>query len=166
MNDAFYEQLVARKSRLIDMILRILIIVVIVAVALFGVFILGFLSVILAVILGFLAYYFVFPRLNVEYEYSLLNHDLDIAAIYSKQNRKAQLSIDIQQAEIIAPKDSPKLRSYNPVKTRDFSSGTENGKAYAIMIPIDQQLNCIIIEPDNTMLNHMRDWMGSKLFLD
>lgn len=166
MNDAFYEQLVARKSRPVNLVIRVLVIAVIAAVILFGMPFLGFLAIILAVILGFLAYYFVFPRLNVEYEYSLLNHDLDVAAIFSKQNRKAQISIDIQHAEIIAPKDSPRLRSYNPVKTRDFSSGTSNGNVYAIMIPIDQQLNCIIIEPDDTMLNHMRDWMGSKLFLD
>lgn len=166
MNDAFYEQSVARKSRPIDMILRILIIFIIVVIALFGFPFLGILAGMLAVILGLLAYYFVFPRFNVEYEYSLLNHDLDVAAIFSKQNRKAKLSIDIQHAEIIAPKDSPRLRSYNPVKTRDFSSGNPNGKAYAIMIPINQQLNCILIEPDDTMLNHMRDWMGSKLFLD
>ena len=36
MNDAYYEQLVARKSRPLDMVIRFLTILVIVAVAVFG----------------------------------------------------------------------------------------------------------------------------------
>ena len=113
-----------------------------------------------------IAYYFIFPRFNVEYEYDLLNHDLDIAAIYSKANRKKKLSIDIQQAEIIAPKGSPRLNSYHPDKTLDFSSGASDAKVYAVMIPVDQKLNCIFIEPDRTMMEHIKGWMGMKLYQD
>lgn len=166
MNDAFYEQLVARKTRPVDIALRILIIVALVAVAILGMPLIGFLSVMLAVILACLAYYFVFPRFNVEYEYSILNHDMDIASIFSKQNRKQQISFDIQKAEIIAPVNSPRLNSYNPTSTRDFSSGNPNAKVYAILIPVNQQLTRILIEPNDTMLTHMRGWMGSKMFLD
>ena len=69
MNDAYYEQLVARKSRPLDMVIRFLTILVIVAVAVFGMPFLGIFSFFLAVVLAFLAYYFIFPRLDVEYEY-------------------------------------------------------------------------------------------------
>ena len=44
----------------------------------------GFLSFVIAVILAVVAYYFIFPKLNVEYEYIILNHDLQIDAIYNK----------------------------------------------------------------------------------
>ena len=90
MNDALCEHIVARKSKPMDFIIRILIIVVIVAVAIVGMPFLGFFAFALAAILALLAYYFAFPLLNVEYEYSLLNHDLDIDAIYSKEKRKIQ----------------------------------------------------------------------------
>ena len=50
-------------------------------------------------------FYFIFPKLNVEYEYMILNHDLQIDAIYNKSKRKHMLSFDIQSAEIIAPKN-------------------------------------------------------------
>ena len=89
MNDALCEHIVARKSKPMDFIIRILIIVVIVAVAIVGLPFLGFFAFALAAILALLAYYFAFPLLNVEYEYSLLNHDLDIDAIYSKEKRKS-----------------------------------------------------------------------------
>ena len=161
MNDALCEHIVARKSKPMDFIIRILIIVVIVAVAF-----LGFFAFALAAILALLAYYFAFPLLNVEYEYSLLNHDLDIDAIYSKEKRKSKMNLDIQNAEIIAPKGSHRLDSYHPEATCDFSSGNANAKIFAIMIPINQKMTCVYIEPDENMIEHMKQWMGMKMFVD
>lgn len=166
MNDAFYEQLVARKSRPTDMVIRIAIIVLLALILLITFPLLGFLGVIITVILAFLAYYFVFPKLNVEYEYTLLNHDMQVDAIYNKAKRKKLMTFDIQQAEIIAPKGSPRLASSHPDKTLDYSSGDAGAKAYAIMIPLDQKNTCIVIEPDQTMLGHIRGWMGSKFYMD
>lgn len=120
MNDAYYEQLVVRKSRPLDMVIRFLTILVIVAVAVFGMPFLGIFSFFLAVVLAFLAYYFIFPRLDVEYEYVLLNHDMQVDAIYSKAKRKKMMTFDIQQAEIMAPKASPRLHSYQPQNIRLF----------------------------------------------
>ena len=90
MNDALCEHIVARKSKPMDFVIRILIIVVIVAIAIGGMPFLGFFAFALAAVLALLAYYFAFPLLNVEYEYSLLNHDPDIDAIYSKREKKIQ----------------------------------------------------------------------------
>ena len=100
MNDALCEHIVARKSKPMDFIIRILIIVVIVAVAIVGLPFLGFFAFALAAILALLAYYFAFPLLNVEYEYSLLNHDLDIDAIYSKEKRKSKMMFFHQYCNI------------------------------------------------------------------
>ncbi|HIY62990.1 MAG TPA: hypothetical protein H9730_05860 [Candidatus Mediterraneibacter stercoripullorum] len=166
MNDALYEQLIARRPKPYDLPLRILIIFVIVAVAVFGTPFLGFLSFFIAVILAILAYYFVFPKLNVEFEYILLNHDLQIDAIYNKAKRKKKLNIDIQGAEIIAPKKSPRMNSYKPEKTMDFSSGNPNAKTYAIMISMNQNNTCIYFDPDEKMIDHMKQWMGMKMFTD
>lgn len=166
MNDAFYEQLVARKSRPTDLLIRVATIVLIAAVLVFTMPLLGFFGILITVVLAFLAYYFVFPKLNVEYEYTLLNHDMQVDAIYSKAKRKKIMSFDIQQAEIIAPKGSPRLNSSHPDKTIDFSSGDANAKAYAIMISLEQKNTCILIEPDETMLRHIKGWMGSKFFMD
>ena len=166
MNDALYEQIVARRPKPYDMAVRILVILVIVAVAIFGMPLIGFFSFFIAVIIAMIAYYFIFPKLSVEYEYIILNHDLQIDAIYNKAKRKRLQSLDIQGAEIIAPKESPRLNSYRPDKTYDYTSGDPNGKAYAIMMPMDQKNVCICIEPDAQMLDHMSQWMGMKMFKD
>ena len=166
MNDAFYEQLVTRKTRPLDVLIRILIILFIAAVAVVGTLFIGFLAFFIAVLLAMGAYYFIFPRLSVEYEYTLLNYDIDVAAIFSKEKRKNITSFDIRQAEIIAPKGSPRLNSYHPNKTQDFSSGNADAKVYAVMIPLEQGVNCIYMEPDRKMLDHMKSWTGMKLYED
>ena len=51
-------------------------------------FFIGSLAVLVTILLGVLIYYFVFPKLDVEYEYTLLNHDLEIDAIYSNQKKR------------------------------------------------------------------------------
>ena len=166
MNDALYEQLISRRPKAYDLPVRILVILVIVAVAILGMPFVGFLSFVIAVVLAVIAYYFIFPKLSVEYEYIILNHDLQIDAIYNKAKRKRLQSLDIQGAEIIAPKGSPRLNSYRPDKTYDYTSGDPNGKAYAIMMPMDQKNVCICIEPDAQMLDHMSQWMGMKMVKD
>ena len=166
MNDALYELIVARKPKPYDLVIRILVILLIIAVAIGGMPFIGMTSFLLAVLIAILAYYFIFPRLSVEYEYTLLNHDMQIDVIYNKAKRKSKLGIDIQAAEIIAPKGSPRLNSYKPDKIFDYTSGNPSAKAYAIMMPMDQKNVCIYIEPDAKMVDHMKQWMGMKMYQD
>ena len=166
MNDALYELLVARRPKPYDLPVRLLIILLMVAVIFFGMPFIRVLAVFIAVLIALAAYYLIFPRLSVEYEYILLNHDLQIDAIYNRAKRKQRMTIDIQNAEIIAPKSSPRLNSYHSEKVHDFSSGRKNGNVYAIMIPVDKKNTCILIEPDAKMLDQMQQWMGMKMYRD
>lgn len=166
MNDAYYEQLITRKQTGKTMLLRALSFLPIILLIIVGFPFLGFFSLMLAVLYGIIAYYFIFPRFNLEYEYNLLNHDLDIAAVYNKSSRKDKMSIDIQHAEIIAPKNSHRLDSYHTNKTYDFSSGDANANTYAIIINLNQTLSTVLIDPDAEMLEHMKGWMGMKLYQD
>ena len=166
MNDTYYEQLVTCKPTGKTALLSVLSFLPILILILFGFPFLGFFAFMLAALYAVLAYYFIFPRFNVEYEYDLLNHELDIAAIYSKANRKDKLSIDIQHAEIIAPKNSHRLDSYHTTKRYDFSSGNANANTYAIIITLNQTLCTVLFDPDDEMLRHMKGWMGMKLYQD
>ena len=120
MNDALYEQLVTRKSRPMDLVIRILCIAALVVVLCGGMLFIGSLAVLVTILLGVLIYYFVFPKLDVEYEYTLLNHDLEIDAIYSKSKRKKLMTLDIQQAEIIVQKILTVLILYTQTRQKIF----------------------------------------------
>ena len=73
MNDSFYEQLVTHKSGLKENLIRIVVTIVITLFLLLTLPLLGFLSIVITIVLALLAYYFLFQKLNVEYEYTLLN---------------------------------------------------------------------------------------------
>lgn len=162
MNDSFYEQLVARKSRPIDMVIRILTILALILLAFVGFIFLGFLIIPVIILLGFLVYAFVLPRLKVEYEYALLNHDMQIDVIYNKEKRKSLLSFNLRDAEIMAPKDSPELTSYHADKVLNFTSLNSSAKIFEMYILINQKKYKLLLEPDLRMQEHMKTWMGRK----
>lgn len=166
MNDAFYEHFVSKKSGVPAIFKQILSIIGILLITYALTYVIGA----FAFTIGFagiiLAIFLVFPYFKVEYEYSLLNHDLEISVIYNKEKRKKKAEFDLRKAEIIAPEDSPRLNHYNPVKTFNFTSGNKNAKTFSIMTSINDILTNIIIEPDEKMLAQMRSWTGSKMYLD
>lgn len=165
MNHAVYELLVPRHSKATDRILQVLLIIVIAALAV-GTLIFGPVLFLIAIALGVVSYLFIFPRFNVEYEYTLLNHDLDIDVIYNRTKRKSVMSFDLQKAEIIAPAASHRLDSYQNTKTLDYSAQDPHNTAYAIIISMNQTINRILIQPDATMLEYMQNFLPRTLFKD
>ncbi|MBO5460891.1 MAG: hypothetical protein J5983_03735 [Ruminococcus sp.] len=166
MNDAYYEHFVAQKPKFQNTLKRALLIIAVLLISYIGAAFLGSLALMLGFVALILIVQFVFPYFKVEYEYALLNHYLEISAIFNKEKRKKKAEIDIQKAEIIAPTGSHRLDSYRPAKVLDFSSGDKNAKTYSILTSSQDKLFSIIVEPDERMLNQMRSWTGSKMFLD
>lgn len=165
MNDTLYEQIVEKKITAKDMAIKVLLIAVVVVLAL-STMVIGPLMLLVAVVVAVVVIMVVFPRLNVEYEYSLLNHDLTIDVIYNKMKRKHLISLDLKEAEAIAPRNSHQLDSYHDFKMRDYSTADMAQTPYAIMYPMDQQMTCILFNPDETMLERMSSFMPRTLYRD
>ncbi|MDD3362240.1 MAG: DUF6106 family protein [Hespellia sp.] len=165
MNDTFCEHIVQRKTRPTDIAIKVLSIAAIVVLALSSV-ILGFLMIFVAFIFGTIAVLFIFPKLKVEYEYSLLNHDLNVDVIYNRAKRKHLLSIDLKEAEMIAPRTSHRLDAYHDLVMKDYSTADENATPYAVMCNISQQMNCILFNPDKEMLSRMESFLPRTLYRD
>ena len=58
-----------------------------------------------AVALG-IAAYFIIPGTDLEYEYLFVNGELDIDKIMAKSKRKKAKTVDLTEADLIAPLDS------------------------------------------------------------
>ena len=69
MNDNFHEQLITKKQKGNPLVIRIIVVVFIILFLTIGALFLGFLSIIIAVVLGVTAYFYSFPNLSVEYDY-------------------------------------------------------------------------------------------------
>ena len=91
MGDIFAEQLVKRKKKPSEQFLKYALTALVVVFALGGLFVNGIL-VYMALALV-IACYFVFPRFNVEYEYSYVNGEFDIDVIYQCRRERRKRSL-------------------------------------------------------------------------
>lgn len=165
MNDTFYEHIVQRKVKMSDILIKVLLIVVTVVLAVSSMFF-GMVMIFAAVAFGLLAKFLIMPRLNVEFEYALLNHELNIDKIYNREKRKNLFSIDLKDAEVIAPMNSHRLDSYHSFVKKDCSMADDSQTPYAVMCNISGQMNCILINPDEHMLDMMQTFLPRTMFRD
>ena len=167
MKDSFYEQLVpVKRSKTFFYGGMILFLLVLAAVVLVSFLFLGITAVLIGWVVGMLFYFFIYPKFNIEYEYSLVNHNLDIDVVYSKSKRKHLYSLDLQEAEAIAPKDSPALHSYGGARTKDLTSRTGQYPVYSIIVAQNSGRMNLVIEPDAEMLERIRQWSGRKFIAE
>ena len=55
------------------------------------------------IVLGIVSYYFIIPKTDLEFEYLFVNGELDVDMIMSKTKRKRVKSIQLSDADIMAP---------------------------------------------------------------
>lgn len=162
MNQLYAEAGVKRIDNTKTLILRILMILGIV-IGVFMVLIGSFFSVIGLVLIVVMI--FLFPMLNVEYEYIFVDGQFDFDRIFGKSKRKTALRVDMDQIEIIAPKGSHELDSYNNINAinLDFSSGNKSVKPYIIIAVLENKKYRIAFEPTEKMLSMIKQKSPRKL---
>ena len=167
MSDLYSELLVKKKQTAKDMVVKYGLIVLTVIMAIGGLLVNGLLLV-PAVALG-VACYFVIPKTDLEYEYLFVNGELDIDMIMSKSKRKRVKSIQLAEADLVAPLKSHRMDYYNGnqnMKVLDFSSGNPEHKRFGVITRLDGNLCKIILEPDEALAQAMKNSAPSKVFLD
>lgn len=167
MSDLYSEFLVKKESTAKDAIVKYGLIVLTILAAGAGLFISPLLLV-LAIALG-VACYFVIPRTDLEYEYLFVNGEFDIDMVMAKSKRKKVMSVNLSEADLIAPLNSHKMDYYNGnsrMKTLDYSSGNPEHKRFAIIMKAGGENGRIIIEPDDEMAKAIKNSAPSKVFLD
>lgn len=108
--------------------------------------------------------YFVFKRMDLEYEYTYYNGDLDIDRIKGKQTRKRMLEINVKDIEVLAPTGSIELQPYQQLKTYNFSSNSGN-RTYEMVICQKGMKVKVIFEPNATILESMKLLEPRKIFI-
>ena len=113
------------------------------------------------------ATYFVFIRLNVEYEYLFAEGGLSVDAIYGKARRKKVFDCEKDDIQIVAPADSFVLKDYEKqgMKIKDFSSGRKDAKVYALIYQKGPDHFKVLIEPNERMIGAMRRTFPRKLVM-
>lgn len=162
MNELYAEAGVKRKETIGTFALRFLLIFV--AILSFLLASLNSLMLIIGTVIIVLIV-FMFPRLNVEYEYVFCDGQLDFDKIMGKAKRKTALKIDFEQVEIMAPFGSHELDQYNQanVVVKDFSSRSKEAKPYVIIFKNADKKLKILFEPNEKMISCIKMKNSRKL---
>ena len=113
------------------------------------------------------AAYFIMLNLNVEFEYLYIDGQLSIDKILNQNKRKKVMECDKDSLVMMAPLDSYVLKDYEGtgVKVIDCSSGRSDAKKYAFIYQAGQQRTKVIIEPNDKLLQCIRNTTPRKIVL-
>ncbi|MCR4922429.1 MAG: DUF6106 family protein [Lachnospiraceae bacterium] len=164
MNESYVECLVGRKTSPLVKFLKILILVVAAFFVVDGLFAQNTVVFFLAVLVATAAY-FLYPLLDVEYEYLYLDKEISIDKIMGKQRRKKVAAYDINKMEFLTEESSHELDSYKArkVKLYDYGSNDPANKSY-IMVYHDDKEECLVkFEPNEEMLECIKNVAPRKV---
>lgn len=162
--DNLIEQLVKRKNTFDVLLKKVGLILATIVVSIASLMFLS--SFAILIIAGVIALdVFLFNRMNIEYEYVFFNGSLDIDRIANKASRKRLFSTDLKEAVVVAPTGAQEVLGYQHVKAKDFSTRTPENKTYEMVVPQGSEKIRIIFEPNEEMLQAMKDIAPRKVFL-
>ena len=161
MNDQFYEQIIKKKNGAKEIAIYIAIGISLLLLSIYGFLVLGVMIIPFVLLAVFLVYRFILIRLKVEYEYSIVNYDLQIDAIYNKEKRKEVMSINLREANMVALSDSESIKRIKVDKVKNYTSGTSKSGVISIIVNSGSKKYNIMIEPDEIMTKHIKEWSGS-----
>ena len=166
MNDLYREILVKQKKKASASLIRAGMIAAIVVFALGGLF-MNPVFLFPAVGIG-IAAYFIFGRLDKEFEYLYVNGDFDIDVIYNMQKRKRAGSYDVDNLIVFAPENSHELDSYRNkqgITVQDYTSGYDNRKIWCGVYNVDKGEAMVRLElEDETVVRDLRRYAPRKVF--
>ncbi len=167
MNDSYAEVLVKKQASAMDRLKKTGLIALLALAVLISLFF-DFRFLLAVVILG-VATFFLLPAFDLEYEYLLVNRELDIDKIYSRKKRKQEAQFQLEEMELFAPLNSRRMEHYNSnthLKIRDYSSGADGAGVYAMIIRDGQEACKVLLEPDEQMLDALSRIFPNKVFMD
>lgn len=167
--DLFNEYIITRKKGgreyliIAGMIVGAL--VLIFTATLFAGYLQSFYLLLVAAVIYFL--YIGITSMNVEFEYSVTNGDVDIDKIAARRKRTRVVSVHSRTFEYFAPLIDENMSVYNDqtiTKRLDLTSNTNSDKVYFAIYYKNQDKTCITFEPTEKMLEDFSRHVPRRAF--
>lgn len=162
MNEYLIEQLV-KKSKTTATTMKKVGLILGTVIAVFLMFVQPILVWIAAIM--FVVDYFMFKRLDIEFEYVYFNGDLDIDKIMGMESRKRVFSTNIKFLKVIAPMGSAELQPYQRLKVFDFSTHNPEDKVYEMITLFKGETVKVLFNPNDKILDGMKNMAPRKVFI-
>lgn len=93
---------------------------------------------------------------DIEYEYLYLDKELTIDKIRKQEKRKTVATYALDTMVVMAPKGSEGLQRFAQLKTIDYSSNTEDGTPYEIVVEGKGEKVRIIIDTTEELIGAIK----------
>ncbi len=104
-------------------------------------------------------------NLEVEFDYTLVNMELDIDKVVRGKKRRHLMTLELKDILIAAPKESDALDNYYHLPLVDLSSTNPNRSCYIIVCIYNGEKRRLQMELTQEMLRAMRLQIGSKVVM-
>lgn len=119
----------------------------------------------IATVIFFFMFLWCRRNLELEFDYTLVNLELDIDKVILGKKRKHVMTISLADVLIVAPKGSEELEDYSHFPLFDFSSGDRNSPCYVIACVYFGQKRRLQLQLSQQMLQAMKMQIGSKVVI-
>ena len=152
---AYCECYIKRQKSPMTLVLKVLLIAAVIALML-ATILSAWLAILGVAGAAFLFWYW--PRFDVNYEYVYCDGQIDFDQILGGEKRKTALRIEIEDADVVAPKDSERLAGYQHLPVRNYTSRAADARVYGIATKLGEDGNKVLIlfEPNDKMLEMMQ----------
>ena len=108
--------------------------------------------------------YFLFQRMNQEYEYIYTNGEVDIDVIYGKTSRKRLITLKTHQIEVMARySDGYETYRKDPgIKTHLDVSGKPKSESYYVVLSCNQQKKTVLFSPSEKLVNCLKPYLRER----
>lgn len=101
---------------------------------------------------------------KLEYEYTLTNGSVEIAAIYNASKRKELYHFEMEQVTMIVPEHSNRIEHEHFVKKRNYTSGRKNREAITMVVEINGAKEAVSLELNDKCMEHVRLYGKHKIY--
>lgn len=167
MNDSYAEVLLKCKKRPADTMIQLVVLALTVILLVLGFFMRMVILLVPGVFLLIVSN-FMLPLMNVEYEYLFVAGELTIDKIMGRTKRKNCVTVEMDKVEMIAPADSVRLSEFSHLKCveKDYTSGQEQSRICVCIYHEEKNVCKVFFEPDDKMLELMRQTSPRKVSLN
>lgn len=124
---------------------------------------------VLAVPFGLL-FILLFRERYIEYDYCFSTDEIEVAKIMNRKRRKTAIVFDMNNIRLIAPEGSMRLsneQERNPqMRFTDYTAMEPSDKVYGFLLDLRGINTIILLEPTETMMEHLRQVIPNKIYED
>lgn len=101
---------------------------------------------------------------KVEYEYTLTDSSVEVAAVLNARKRKELFSFDMDQVSMIVPKGSPRIANEKFSKIRNYTSKKKDAKIICMVLDVEKEKQVVMLEPNEKALTHIKTFARNKMY--